>query len=57
VGRGGLDDPLQHRLVAELDRVQAPKLAQRRGDLLRVAGHGRLLGWPQDLGGGIPPVR
>jgi hypothetical protein len=26
-GRGGLDDPLQHDLEAELDRVQARKLA------------------------------
>ena len=26
-GRGGLDDPFQHRLEAELDRVQARKLA------------------------------
>jgi hypothetical protein len=42
-GRGGLDDPLQHGLLAELDQVQARKLAQRRGDLGRVAGHGRLL--------------
>jgi hypothetical protein len=42
-GRGGLDDPLQHHLGAELDRVQAPKLAQGRGELLRVAAHGRLL--------------
>lgn len=39
-----------------LDHVQARELAQRLGDLLRVAGHGRLLGRPQDLGGGIPPV-
>jgi hypothetical protein len=46
-----VDDPLQHRLLAELDRVQAGKLAQRRGDLFRVAGHG-----PQELGGGLLPV-
>jgi hypothetical protein len=32
-GRGGLDDPLQHHLLAELDRVQTGKLTQRRGDI------------------------
>jgi hypothetical protein len=26
-GRGGLDDPLQHRLLAERDQIQASKLA------------------------------
>jgi hypothetical protein len=43
-GRGGLDDPLQHGLLAELDQVQPHKLAERRGDLGRAAGHGWLLG-------------